>query len=168
MNVSQTTIELTQGQHAIVDTEDFEQLNKHKWYANKIGHSYYACRGSSWNKEKDQWNEILRMHRVVLGLKKGDGFEVDHINGDGLDNRRCNLRLVTKQQNRWNQATSKKGTSKYKGVSWDTTRDKWQAGITINGKRFALERFDNEVEAAKAYDKRARIEFKDFARLNFP
>lgn len=88
---------LTQGKYALVDDADFEYLNQWKWCAHKIGSIYYVKRGHNWNKKKKCWNEILSMHRVILGLSKGDGICTDHINGNGLDNRHCNLRACTKQ-----------------------------------------------------------------------
>lgn len=162
-------IKLTQGKYALVDDEDFEYLNQWKWCAQKIGSIYYAKRGYDWNKKKKCWNEILSMHRVILGLHKGDGVCTDHIDGNGLNNRRCNLRACTKQQNQMNQG-SKVGTSKYKGVGVvpdSVSVKKWRARICINRNQKYLGYFDSEIEAAKAYDVAAKELFGEFANCNF-
>lgn len=89
------------------------------------------------------------MHRIVLGLKKGDGILVDHINGDGLDNRRANLRLVTPAQNAQNQG-SRGGSSSHRGVSWCNTRRRWLAQAQLDGRKINLGRYATEGEAAAA------------------
>ena len=151
-------IRLTQGQYAIVDNEDFARLNSFKWYANKMGNTYYAVRNS---KQKS-----IHMHREILGLKSGDGLLTDHINGNGFDNRRVNLRRCTRSQNQHNMH-SIWGTSKYKGVSWHKAGKKWQARICVDGKRIHLGLFDSEIEAARIYNQKARELFGEFAKPNF-
>jgi hypothetical protein len=91
------------------------------------------------------------MHSVVAGTP--DGMTTDHINGDGLDNRRCNLRVCTWSQNRRNQTRKMEGcTSRFRGVSWDPPNGKWRAAIRVDGGRIALGRFVSEYDAAGAYD----------------
>lgn len=98
-----------------------------------------------------------------------DGYVVDHINCDGLDNRRANLRLATRQQNKCNsRPNSRGGTSRYKGIFWAKDRKKWRAAITFKGKTIRLGQFDNEVEAAKVRDAAAKKYHGQFAWLNFP
>jgi hypothetical protein len=103
------------------------------------------------------------LHRFILDAPSA--LEVDHINGNGLDCRRSNLRLATHKQNLRNQAAHS-GTSRYKGVSWNRQRNGWDAQICLNGKNRYLGRFRTEVEAAKAYNEGARLHFGEFARLN--
>ena len=98
--------------YALVDDQDYDELSKHKWSARRLRNSHYVQRGVSAGKKR----AILTMHRAILGLRTGDGIHGDHINGNGLDNRRSNLRKCTNQQNHFNMRTTT-GTSKYKGVS---------------------------------------------------
>ncbi len=164
-------IHLTQGKVALVDDEDYELLNKYKWCAKKDRNIFYTTRGitiQSQNKAKNikQKTKIIRMHRLIMKGKLKSNKEIDHINGNSLDNRRCNLRIVTRSQNNMNQKKTR-GTSKYKGVSWHKNNKKWRSQIRLNGKQMYLGLFDNEAEAAKAYDKRAKELFGEFAKPNF-
>ena len=154
-------IPLTQGKSTTVDDEDFDRLNAYKWYANKEGNTYYAVRHS-----KRQNRKMIRMHREILGFKAGDGKQIDHINSNGLDNRRANLRICTRSQNKQNQH-SVCGTSRYKGVCWHKQTKKWQADICLERRQIHLGLFDNEIEAAKAYDAKAKELFGEFAKYNF-
>jgi hypothetical protein len=109
------------------------------------------------------------MHRLLVEVNLGQ--EVDHINGNGLDNRKENLRVCTKSQNLGNQKKTKlyggvATSSKYKGVSWDKRVQKWVAKIGINGKRVYLGLFEDEEKAAEAYNKAALEYFGEFALLN--
>lgn len=91
------------------------------------------------------------MHREIMGLSIGDQREVDHINGNRLDNRRCNLRLATHEQNMHNARRRKDNSSGFKGVSWKVRDRKWYAAIEISGKRIHLGVFDTAEEAHVAY-----------------
>lgn len=110
------------------------------------------------------------LHRAVMErILDGPiprGREVDHRNLNRLDNRRSNLRMATRQQNSAN--CSRKSASRFRGVTWDKARGKWAAGVKIDYVRHNLGRFDNEEDAARAYDAAARVAFGEFARLNFP
>lgn len=141
-------ISLTKGRLAIVDDEDFERVNKYKWYFER-----YATHKSK--------NECFRMHNLIMNAK-----EVDHINGNKLDNRRENLRVVTRSQNNWNQKKTR-GASIYKGVSWHKQTKKWRVRVNKFGKEYGLGLFENEKEAAVAYDEKAKELFGNHARLNF-
>jgi hypothetical protein len=162
-------IQLTQGKVTIVDDEDFEYLNAHKWYAGRGGHTFYAGRGirmpdGRWTSEQ--------MHRVVLERKLGrplvKGQEVDHESGDGLDNRRENLRLATKSQNGRNRHRRAQNTSsKFLGVSWYKRGKKWKSRITVNGTLLHLGYFATEIEAAWAREKILTEHPELMARSNF-
>jgi hypothetical protein len=96
-----------------------------------------------------------------------DSF-VDHINGDGFDNRRCNLRLATSTQNNYNRRITSRRTSKYKGVDYRPSKKAYRARITVNKQKIFLGYFPDETSAAKAYDLAAKKYHKEFAVLNFP
>lgn len=152
------TIPLTQGKVAIVDDVDFDELNRHKWCARKDNktNSWYVCC-------KIKGKTVL-MHRHLLVLGKNQFG--DHRNGNGLDNQRHNLRKCSFAENTRNRKKPLGGTSKYKGVSWYISLRKWTAKI-VNYKYYHLGYFDNELDAAKAYDQAAIRYFGKFARLNF-
>ena len=89
------------------------------------------------------------LQRVVLGLKPGDKRKVDHIDGNTLDNRRANLRIVTDAENAQNQG-SRGGSSRYRGVTWDRSRGRWMASHMLNGRRTTIGRYATEDEAGRA------------------
>ena len=131
-----TKIKLTRGKYAIIDDEDM-WLDNYKWYASKSGRNWYAARGCT---------HRLRMHRLIMGCIVKDGRMVDHINGDGLDNRRANLRITTPSKNGLNRHHKAKGaTSKYIGVYFSPAS--WVAQITVGGKTTTLGNFRTEKEA---------------------
>jgi hypothetical protein len=135
-------IKLTQGKIALVDDEDFKNINSYRWAAHKHSLTFYAVRHPKGSREK-----LTRMHNDVLGHKSG--FEIDHIDGDGLNNQRSNLRFVTRRQNLQNLHIKK--SSIYPGVSWSKKRKLWTSQIWINGKAKRLGAFTNETEAFSAY-----------------
>lgn len=116
-------IKLTQNKYALVDDENFEKLNKHKWYAFRGEKVFYAGR----KKKIDGKTHLIIMHRIINKTPKGK--ETDHINGNGLDNRRKNLRSCSHQQNAINRGLNKNNTSGYKGVSWSKKLKKWRVYI---------------------------------------
>jgi len=155
-------IKLTQNQSAIVDVEDFQELNQFKWYAIKDCATYYARRTINIG----QTAKVVAMHRQVLKYK--GLLVIDHINGNGLDNRKANLRIATPAQNSYNvRKITRPCSSKYRGVSKSKQINKWAAYIAKNRKRTHLGFFENEIDAAKAYDKAAKELHGEFARLNF-
>jgi hypothetical protein len=154
-------IRLTQGKYAIVDPYDFEKLSQYKWCIkkNKNKKTIYAHRAAYKMK-----NTVL-MHRQIMCAEKG--ILIDHINNNGLDNRKANLRFATYRQNAWNSKMGiNSGSSKYKGVSWDRRSKKWRAMICNNYKKMHLGFFDNEKAAAKVYNEAAKKHRGVFAVLN--
>ena len=154
---------LTQNQVALVDDTDYEWLNQWKWHANKTRgrhKSFYAKRWASTGTGREA------MHRLILGLQPGDKRQCDHIDGDGLNNRRSNLRVCTAQQNQQCKRNLYEGTSEYKGVCWDRWRRKWVADIQVNYKHIRLGSFDSESDAARCYDRAALKYFGEFALTN--
>lgn len=174
-------IQLTQGKVAIVDDENFESLNENKWYIKKDNKNYYALRNiivRHQNKQKNiqQKLKTIMLHREIMEHKLNRKLEhnehIDHINRDGLDNRECNLRLCNPSQNKSNSIKQKTycgkpTTSIYKGVRWFKSHKKWRADIKYQGKTKYLGLFDNEKDAAKAYDQKAKELFGEFVRPNF-
>ena len=153
-------IELTQDKFAIVDADDYDRLCKYKWHAVKHERLCYA--------KTSPPSGLLPMHRLVLNAPPH--LIVDHINHNGLDNRKANLRLCTVAQNSFNRRPNAQPnkTSKYKGVSLEKKTNLFRAFIHRNKKQYYLGSFKNEIDAAKAYDKKALELFGEFAYLNFP
>ena len=137
-------IVLSQGKRALVDAEDYQWLGQYKWSAWHNGGTWYALMGIGSKSN----NQPLLMHRLIM--QTPITLDVDHINHNGLDNRRVNLRNCTRSQNNMNQRIRSVGTSKFKGVSWDKERNLWRAQLVCNGKRILYARFSNEKKASLA------------------
>jgi len=157
-------IPLTQGKFAIVDPQDYERLRAIKWHANQGPQTWYAVHSLTNGRNAKRKN--LQMHNLVLDVPPG--MYADHVNHNGLDNRKANLRAVTHTQNVWHRRKFRPPSrSKYKGVDWAKDMKRWRARIRVNGKRIYLGSFENELDAAKAYDAAARKHHGDFAVANF-
>ncbi len=154
-------IPLTQGKWAIIDACDAEKVLQHKWYAHKDYHTYYALTNI---RKEDGTPTILRLHRLIL--KPHPQTMVDHINGNGLDNRRCNLRLATNRQNLQNSRIPLTNTSGFKGVYWEKQKCRWRVQIYVDGKNKNLGSFKTKKEAAATYDRAAIKFFGQFAKPN--
>lgn len=156
-------IPLTQGKEALIDDQDYEYLTQWTWCAGRGGNSkhFYAVSGCSAE------GSFKLMHKLIGGLI---GFPpksmVDHVNRNGLDNQRENLRPATKVENGRNRGPTKNNKSGYKGVTWRSDRGKWRATIKVNDRQVHLGYFNDKVEAAKAYNKAAKKYFGKFAWLN--
>lgn len=145
------------GRSAIVDAADYLLVTDGgKWFHGIGG---YAIRSGP-NRTTQS------IHRLVTNAP--EGLQVDHINGDKLDNRRSNLRVCTASQNKGNTPPYANSTSQYRGVSWNIRNEVWQVKIRRDGKLRHVGHFQDEVQAAKAYDRAARQVFGEFAWLNFP
>lgn len=146
-------IKLNHGMVALIDDEDFDMVNGLHWGAVRRGKSWYAAA-----------NGGLYMHRLIMP----GHARVDHINRNGLDNRRSNLRAATKAQNAINaEKPSGVNTSRFKGVSLVIPRP-WRAALVVDQKQIDLGLHATEEQAARAYDAAAKTHFGEFAFLNFP
>jgi hypothetical protein len=150
-------IPLTQGQFAIVDAGDYERLSQYKWCLSGKKGQYYAVR--------KEHGKIIRMHHEIIDVPAG--MFCDHINHNGLDNRRCNIRICTPAQNGYNRLPNRNGTSRYKGVCWHKQARKWVAEICFNNHSIHIGYYDYEEDAAIAYDDMAIRLFGEFACLNY-
>jgi len=153
-------IVLTQGKVALVDDEDFSYLNQYKWYAVKAEGRYYARRALP--KVGEKQDHIL-MHQALLKCPKGK--ETDHVDGNGLNNKRGNIRPCNHHENLMNKKGHGK-TSIFKGVSKRKTLRRFRAQIELNGKSIHLGYFDTAIEAAIAYNETAKKLFGEYAKLN--
>jgi hypothetical protein len=157
-------IPLGDGFFTIVDSNDYYRFNKLHWSLRKYDRCIYAVRFIN---RPGQNTMISSLHREIMEQPKG--LLVDHKNLNTLDNRRTNLRLATRSQNQFNRQKNKTKTlSRFIGVCLDKRRKKWFAYIKYETKRTWLGTFDNEIDAAKAYDMASKKYHGDFARLNFP
>lgn len=145
-------IPISKGKVALIDKEDFELVSKHNWYFT----GKYARCGHKPNH---------LMHRLIMGIPT-NGMTIDHINRNGLDNRRNNLRIVTVSQNNINRGISRRNTSGYTGVHWHSRRKKWIAVLQIDKKKIALGIFDTKEEAIKCRKEGEKKHYKEFAIIN--
>ena len=151
------------GLYALVDEADAELVNQYRWRPVVRKTTIYA-----YTQDRQDGKVVtIAMHRLLLGLTDSEQ-EGDHINHDGLDNRRANLRVATRQQNSFNRRANNGSLSRYKGVWRDKRWTKWTAQAKIAGKKYFLGRFDREEDAARAYDQFARKIYGEHAYLNFP
>ena len=154
-------IPLNQGKFSLVSSADFDSLSEFKWSALSTTNGFhYAVRHTRVSEGVP--GRTVYMHRQVLGVEKGT--EVDHINGDRLDNRRENLRVCTREQNCSNVAISKTNTSGFKGVTWHKSKKRWLAMIRFGGRKITLGAFKDRLEASECYNEACRSLHGEFAR----
>jgi len=159
-------IPLTRDKYALVDPADFDRLSEYKWHIVGARGTFYAVRNTG--QQLGQKRIVVKMHREIL--KVPDGMFVDHINHNGLDNRRANLRPATQAQNARNRRKVHRDNyhSNYKGLTWYKHQNRWAVRVMVDNKSKFIGYFDNELDAAKAYDTAAKKYHGDFASLNFP
>lgn len=151
------------GRFAIVDAGDIPLVGQYRWSVNRNHRVEYAFR----NVWVDGKQRRISMHRLILGLTD-PRLQTDHINHNGLDNRRENLRIVTIQQNAFNRRSNQRVTSRFKGVCWDKKARKWRAKFQYNGIGHYVGLYTDEVDAARAYDAAVIAHQLQFANLNLP
>jgi hypothetical protein len=147
-------VDIGLGTVAVIDSGDMARVSGINWHLHSEGYAIARVCGKK-----------VYMHRWLVNPP--EDMTVDHINGDRLDNRRCNLRIATRSQNYCNRA-GKVATSAYKGVSWHKATKTWRATISADKRQRSLGYFHSEIEAARAYDEAAKSLHGEFARLNFP
>ena len=148
-------IPLTQGRHAVIDADDFDKVSRLLWHVNNSGYAKSDIRNS-------RVSTHFLMHRLLTDCP--DGSQVDHVNGDRLDNRKSNLRVCTAAENARAKRKSWVSSSRYKGVK--AFRGRWRADISVNDADRYLGVFATEWEAAEAYNQAALVHYRAFAILN--
>lgn len=156
-------ITLTKGQVALVDDEDYEFLSQWKWHAKPDRDTFYAARNAQ-DLTKRSGRATLRMHQAIMDAPSS--MEVDHRNGDGLDNRKSNLRIATHGANQQNRSSTSANRSGFKGVSWFPPQARWRATIQADGVWRLLGYFTDPIDAARAYNDAALDLHGEFAVLN--
>jgi len=154
-------LELSQGLVALVDDEDFEALDQFQWYAQQHRNTYYARRNIT---REDGSRTTLAIHRVIMQATVGQ--QIDHIDGNGLNCQKYNMRFATTHQNNMN-AVMPVGISGFRGVRLETS-GRWRVQVSFKKQRFSNGTFDTPEEAARAYDVLAKELHGEFAVLNFP
>lgn len=148
------------GYNVLIDKEDFEKIKNYDWHIsthdipNKL--YYFRCQ---------KGEQTVRLHREIMGCTYKDGREVDHINGDTLDNRKQNLRVCSHSQNGKNMKINKRNNTGYKGISWHPRDKCYQARIGVNNKRIYLGYFDNPEDAHAAYCAASKKYHGEFGRV---
>lgn len=157
-------VPLTQGQHALIDEEDAQMVMQYRWSVRRGRHTWYAVsyRG------RGRHARPVFMHRLLMGLegRRARSVEVDHVDGNGLNNTRANLRLATRAQNARNHRRSAANTSGYMGVSWHAGSRTWCVQIRAQGRALRVGLYRDLDDAARAYNEAARRYYGPFARLN--
>jgi hypothetical protein len=154
-------IQLPNGSIVTVDDEDYPMVASFKWHSEQGRNTEYAVRSAKNSMGRDT---SIRMHRQILQVRRGE--IIDHIDHNGLNNCKSNLRVCTNQENVSHQRKRKGASSQYKGVTWNKQKQKWQAQIKVNYKNINLGLFETEADAALAFNQAAIHHFGEFAVLN--
>ena len=159
-------IPLSRGKYALVDPDDYGWLSEYNWHMVGDKGAFYAARNTG--QRQGEKRIVVKMHREILAVP--DGMFVDHINHNGLDNRKANLRPATQAQNARNRRKLHRSNfhSKYKGLTWYRREKRWAVRIMVDRNARFIGYFDNELDAARAYDQAAKEYHGQFASLNFP
>jgi len=159
-----TIVSKTHGTHEVlVDDEDFDRVNQFKWFIHKRCNTLFYARTTIC--KENGIKTCMYLHRFILNETNPKVF-IDHIKHNGLDCRKSKMRLSSHQNNMRNRRPRKNVTSSFLGVYFDKQRGKWRGESSVNGKNIFLGRFDNEVDAAKAYNDFAINNYGEFASLN--
>jgi len=150
------------GDTIVYDDDDHELVSKYRWHIKRVAKKRYAA-GRLIPGRSDA--KIIQMHRLIMGVLKNRRITVDHVNGNGLDNRRENLRLCSIHQNSHNAVRIT--SHGFVGISYQKAHNKWRASICYKGKRIYLGEYDQPEEAAAVYDSHARKYFGPMAKVNF-
>jgi hypothetical protein len=158
---------------AIVEPADYYQMSRYTWYVHLDSNKKVICAvrfspEANSTKPVSLHRQIMIQQLKIKNSKLNISHVVDHINNDPLDNRRCNLRVITNAQNTLNRSPMKNKSSKYKGVCKRKDSKKYSVQIFYQGRAIRLGTFESEIDAAKAYDAAAKKYHKEFAYLNFP
>ena len=156
-------IKLTQGEYALVDDEDYDKFSKIKWYVFRACPTlnYAMC---SKKQQNGKFRNFNMSREVMMNVPKG--MVVDHIDGNGLNNQKKNLRIATTSQNGMNRKDNCNNTSGHRGVCYNKKNKKWQAQTMSMGKPVYLGMYDDILEAAKAYKEYAKKNYKQYRRIN--
>jgi hypothetical protein len=153
-------IPLNQGKHALIDADDFGTVGQFRWWIDSVGYAHTFIR------VRPGERRTVRLHRMIM--REPELLQVDHLNTDRLDNRKCNLRLCDRKENSRNRNTNRGSKrSRYKGVTQHQGSPRWIARIRIGVKKLNLGVFDSENDAATAYNMAALHYYREYAKLNW-
>ena len=157
------------GYKTLIDDDDYDKVKEFSWRVCKKEEKdgLYYLHAATRRDPVTYKQQDIRLHRLIMGCTVRDGFVVDHINHNTLDNRKCNLRLTKPEGNVWNSKLSIKNTSGYKGVSYFKRDNLYQGCIKYKGKSYNAGRASTAIEAARLYDMAAIKLFGEYAYLNF-
>lgn len=166
MSAVEDAVALQIGAYVVrIDKADLELVSRYSWRVIRHPRTGKLYASATVGRAR------VMMHRLIA--QTPDGLDTDHKDGDGLNNRRSNLRPATRSQNNVNRRkhsshAGKPTTSRFKGVHWDSEKCKWRASIKVDGRQIRLGRFDDEIEAARAYDRALVAQWGEYAQVNFP